>query len=71
MIFTFSNFAFAEEKKTTGQELQELSATQLQLCSVACESEFSKCYKDDKKNALPCASKVLTCKKQCEKENRK
>lgn len=71
MIFTFSNFAFAEDKtilgKTSSQELQELDATDLQLCNVVCESEFSKCYKNDKKNALLCASKVLSCKEKCKK----
>jgi hypothetical protein len=71
IIFTFFNFSFAEDKKTTGQELEALGATDLQLCKVVCESEYSKCYDDDKKNASPCASKVSTCKKKCENETKK
>lgn len=75
MIFTFSNFAFAEYKstlgKTAGQELQELGATDLKLCNVVCESEFSRCYNDDKKNAFRCVAKVVTCKENCKKTFRK
>ena len=75
MIFTFSNFAFSQNEatpqKTSSQELQELGATDLQLCNVVCESEFSKCYNNDKKNAFPCSSKVLSCKEKCKKTYRK
>lgn len=75
LLFTFSNIGFAQKDqsklKTTGEELREQNISNEELCNIACQSEFRKCYNDDKKNSWPCLTKTMTCKNQCKKEAEK
>lgn len=75
ILLSFSNFVFANGKsddfKTTGQKLREQGFSDQDLCKTACESEFSACYKNDKKNILKCVDGIITCKKECFKERKK
>ena len=72
LLFTFSNIGFTEDKstklKTTGQELREQNVSSEDLCNIACESEYNKCYNNVKENSFPCLAKTLTCKNKCKKE---
>ncbi len=75
ILLSFSNLAFPNGKsddfKTAGQKLREQGISDQDICKTACESEFSACYKNDKKNILKCVEGILTCKKICFKERKK
>ena len=75
LFFSFSIFAFAEtdspKLKTTGEELREQNISGEELCNIACESEFSKCFGNDKKNSMSCVAKTVSCKNKCKKDGEK
>jgi len=54
-----------DDSRTTAQILKDNKVSDKDLCEVACQSKFSRCYNKNKKAGFKCAAKTVTCNNKC------